>query len=521
MSTSNEQMSGIRRVKSAKKIVPIEKPIFKVMQQSDNNYIPRTADDIDNGAKSLPNSIGIDGTINSTSTYIPTTTNQETSKKSLLSSQDENKQSKLVKNQNFQNNKAYDNTIYQFTSELQSESLNYQLNPNQIIDPRFIIIVTQRRNPETQEIENIEKVQLRDGIKMTPELQEIQKQIENGTYREKFLKQQQRSKPHKREFKHDIVYNSSDNNNNNNSKIRKTRSFERLNNKSSSSSDDNFYVSKKEPQNPDFDILDEYQEASSEDNDSYDNPQTNHPKKWVKYTTQKKRKYNKETNQFEEYYSNDAEYTSQSQKPSDVEPYPPLYKPRKPYRSPSSPQKNVPRKPSQPAEIYDGPMEIPSDRAFIATYGSMKPPLKEYYQEIPIRPRHYKDKGDDYFPDVMLQPKGPHLIKIDKKYFIERVENGFITRYRSTEDGKRIVLISKGNENNKQKSPKRKDSNEKEKDNTENEKQKGNNENGNKKQEDKKKDRENEGKKESQKRTKPSKDEKKDSSSYSSSSSYS
>ena len=59
------------------------------------------------------------------------------------------------------NNKVYDKEIYQFSSDMVSDSTTGCKEPNSLIDPRFVIVITQKRNAATNEVENIEKVQLR------------------------------------------------------------------------------------------------------------------------------------------------------------------------------------------------------------------------------------------------------------------------------------------------------------------------------------------------------------------------
>lgn len=325
------------------------------------------------------------------------------------------------------NEKLYDGSIYNFASEFTSDG--NQNDEHHPIDPRFIKIVTQRRNVNTNQIETIERYKYKEGVKVTPELRLIKKQLNNGAYFEMRKKNQRRSSASAAK---------------NNSSRRLSQMIEQ-----NEQEEENRNVINSEEE----DIIIDQQDADSEDNNDIDNvnekENTQKKKHHIKYTTVKRVRHNSESDQVEEYYSNETEFTSSDQRPKNIKKYKPLFVPKKRFQ-PEPPQpKTVHRKLGVIVDKYEGSLDIPNDAEFIKNYGSIRPEMKEEFTEEKILPKDFDKKGEDVFPEITLLPIGQHIVKVDDKYYLEKYDNGFITRYRSTEDGKRVILLTKGEDKKK------------------------------------------------------------------------
>lgn len=302
-----------------------------------------------------------------------------------------------------ENNKTlYDRSAHVFTSD---SLFTADDGGENVYDSRIVRVVTKRRNLETGAIETEERFMPNEGVTVTEEIKELQRQIEK-----RFNANAER----------DNVYTKK-----------------------------NEISTQKEPLiNPYMKDFDQYEcFGSSEDNTDLhpEEKSLNSPRFYTQYTKKivdgvvfNEVKYVKD-NPFGKKIDKSKQKKFRE------------FKPQKRYKYAVVTKPVVHVKPlatvSDDIERNDGPIIIPTESNFLKEWGTLNPPLKEEFREISVDPQI--DNAPIH--DIVWRPIEPVLTKIGDKYFIERVEDGVLTRYRATPDGKRIIFVKK--DTNSLKSP--------------------------------------------------------------------
>lgn len=298
--------------------------------------------------------------------------------------------------------KTYDKVIYDFVSE---SSSNDEEDPNKVIDDRFIRYVSQKRYANSTDIRKVVQFQLKEGIQMTPALKRIRQNYNHGQFN---------------------ILNTLD-------KKSKSMGIIECNDipqvptenkcRSGPISFDDFAVQISES-------------ASDEQEDDLQATiQIDAPSYSFKYNRIKKP--TKISSNSSESYSNEPEFTDTPQIMPKKRKYKPLFKPKKRLAAELEQPKAFHKHHPGLATEFKGSLEIPDDETFIKRFGAIRPKLKAEFEET-------EDfKKSESFPAFLDQNKNRNVIQIDDKYYVEKIEDGFLTRVRVTADGRRLVLVSK------------------------------------------------------------------------------
>ncbi|EAY20147.1 hypothetical protein TVAG_020920 [Trichomonas vaginalis G3] len=307
--------------------------------------------------------------------------------------------------------KTYDKVIYDF----ESASSDDNEDPScKVIDDRFIRYVSQKQYAKSTDIRKVVQFQLKEGIELTPILKRIRQNYNHGQFN---------------------VLKVNDNKSNSQQIINCNQKSDIVQKGKSMSG----------PISVESFNFEFSESASNEDDDQlHSSLQLDCPSYNFKYNRVKKHKNSSSSS---DYYSNEPEFTDLPLPAKKIRKYKPLFTPKKRLAAELTQPKTYHKHKPEPVVEFKGSLEIPDDETFIKQYGSFRPALKEKFEETD------DFKKSESFPAFIDQNKNKNVIKIDDKYYVEKIEDGFLTRVRVTADGRKLVLVSK---EEKKKSPSKK-----------------------------------------------------------------
>ena len=311
--------------------------------------------------------------------------------------------------------RKYDRSIYEFESS--SDSSEDYAKPLPVrdesnIEKRFIKVVTQRRNPQTGNIEAIERFVPNEGYSLDPDMPEyniipldpitllpIKKEEDN--INEEMQKEKKKKEKEKKK------------------KMQEPKQI---------------------PPPPDEketipdDLLFEF--ASDSDNSDPDLPEPSGKPVYFMFTPVTKLVTNKITGMLERIVEVEPSYVDKQIKVGKYIKHRYIRKPNtvKNEKYYFKIKKFLPDK-----EYSMSPMIMSTDE-FLERYGTLHPELPDELKEV------YVDKYDNTeLNGPNLKMLKPRVICIDNKFYIQTVENNVVTHTRCTQDGKKIVMVMKEN----------------------------------------------------------------------------